>query len=213
MPGRHHIEPNAVQRLSRKVVRDPEATRRRILRAAAEAFYGKGIRSVSMDDIAEGAGVTKRTLYYHYEDKDDLVAAYLRARHPVILARLTAAATQAKGPLPAQLDALFSALSRSAGNQDWKGCMFARAAAELAGTPDHPAFREVAGHKAAFELWLRDRVATAGYAEPGLLAKQLIVLFDGAVTQTLIRRDPAYALAAGKAAMSLLRATTEKRRR
>lgn len=205
--------PNSVQRLSMKPVRDPEETRRRILRAAAEAFYGKGIRNVSMDDVAEGAGVTKRTLYYHYKDKDDLVATYLRARHPVILARLVAAATQAKGPLPAQLNALFSALSKSAGNHDWKGCMFARVAAELAGTPDHPAFKEVANHKAEFELWLRDRVAAAGYVKPGLLAKQLIVLFDGAVTHMLIRRDPAYALAAGKAAMSLLQATTGKRRK
>ena len=37
-------------------------------------------RAVSVDAVAEKAGLTKRTLYYHFKSKDDLVAAYLAAR-------------------------------------------------------------------------------------------------------------------------------------
>ena len=55
-------------------------TRERILSAAAKLFYGEGIRAVSVDAVAAKAGVTKRTLYYHFTSKDDLVAAYLAAR-------------------------------------------------------------------------------------------------------------------------------------
>jgi AcrR family transcriptional regulator len=36
--------------------------------------------AVSVDAVAAKAGVTKRTLYYHFKSKDDLVAAYLAAR-------------------------------------------------------------------------------------------------------------------------------------
>src|SRR5215472_2263493 len=52
-------------------------TRETIIQAADDLFYGEGIRAASMDAIAERAGVTKRTLYYHFRGKDDLVAAYL----------------------------------------------------------------------------------------------------------------------------------------
>src|SRR5215472_10486201 len=40
-----------------------------------------------MDAIAERAGVTKQTLYYHFRTKDDLVASYLEARDEPTLAR------------------------------------------------------------------------------------------------------------------------------
>jgi hypothetical protein len=55
------------------MVRDARATREQIIQAADALFYGEGIRSASMDAIAARAGVTKRTLYYHFASKDDLI--------------------------------------------------------------------------------------------------------------------------------------------
>ena len=49
--------------------------RERILEKANELFMQYGIRSVSMDDIANGLGMSKKTLYQHFSDKDALVAA------------------------------------------------------------------------------------------------------------------------------------------
>ena len=46
--------------------------REKIVDAASRLFYGEGIRAVSVDAIAEKAGVTKNTLYYHFKSKDDL---------------------------------------------------------------------------------------------------------------------------------------------
>ena len=48
--------------------------------AAAKLFYAEGIRAVSLDAVADKAGVTKRTFYYHFTSKDELVAATLEAR-------------------------------------------------------------------------------------------------------------------------------------
>ena len=62
------------------MARDSTVTRAQIIQAADDLFYGAGIRSASVDAIAEKAGVTKRTLYYHFRSKDDLIAAYLAAR-------------------------------------------------------------------------------------------------------------------------------------
>jgi TetR/AcrR family transcriptional regulator, cholesterol catabolism regulator len=47
----------------------------RILIKAEEMFMQYGIRSVSMDDIANNLGMSKKTLYQYYADKDELVDA------------------------------------------------------------------------------------------------------------------------------------------
>jgi AcrR family transcriptional regulator len=47
----------------------------RILVKAEELFMQYGIRSVSMDDIANHLGMSKKTLYQYYADKDELVDA------------------------------------------------------------------------------------------------------------------------------------------
>lgn len=47
----------------------------RILLRAHELFNKYGLRSVSMDDIAAQLGMSKKTLYQYYTDKDELVQA------------------------------------------------------------------------------------------------------------------------------------------
>lgn len=47
----------------------------RIMLKAEELFMQFGIRSVSMDDIANNLGMSKKTLYQYYADKDELVDA------------------------------------------------------------------------------------------------------------------------------------------
>ena len=45
----------------------------KILAAAGDLFMRYGVRSISMDDIARHLAVSKKTLYQHFEDKEDLV--------------------------------------------------------------------------------------------------------------------------------------------
>src|SRR5678815_4133030 len=47
----------------------------RILSKSNDLFSRYGIRSVSMDDIAAQLGMSKKTLYQYYTDKDELVNA------------------------------------------------------------------------------------------------------------------------------------------
>ena len=177
-------------------------TRERILQAADDLFYGEGIRSAGVDVIAARAGVTKRTLYYHFKSKDDLIAAYLRSRHQPTLDRY--AAWAAGTDVAEQISAMFLRLEAWAQRATWKGCPFARAVAELQAWPDHPALTVAAGHKGAFETWLRARFIAAGVSDPDIRARQIMVLLDGAITQTLIHHDPRYVAAAREAAVALL---------
>ena len=44
-----------------------------ILSSVADLYLKYGIRSVSMDDLAHHQGISKKTLYQYFEDKNDLV--------------------------------------------------------------------------------------------------------------------------------------------
>ncbi len=48
-------------------------TKDRILEGAWQLFLTYGIRNVSMDEIAKHIGMSKKTIYQYFSDKDDLV--------------------------------------------------------------------------------------------------------------------------------------------
>lgn len=50
----------------------------RIMQAAVELFMRNGIRSVSMDDIAARLGMSKKTLYKWFDNKDQIVLATMQ---------------------------------------------------------------------------------------------------------------------------------------
>ncbi len=50
-------------------------TKQRIQKAAHDLVMQYGIRSVSMDDIAANLGMSKKTIYQYFKDKDELVEA------------------------------------------------------------------------------------------------------------------------------------------
>ena len=47
--------------------------RERIIDTAVEAFSAHGIKSITMDDIATSLGISKRTLYEVFSDKETLL--------------------------------------------------------------------------------------------------------------------------------------------
>ncbi len=110
-------------------------TAQRIVTAASKLFYAEGIRSVSVDAVAEQAGVTKRTLYYHFKSKDDLVAAYLAGRDQPNIALFQRWFAETEGDLADKIRGIFRHLAQSARHPKWKGCGFLRTTAELANLP------------------------------------------------------------------------------
>jgi AcrR family transcriptional regulator len=181
-------------------------TSERIISAASKLFYGEGIRRVSMDAVAEKAGVTKRTLYYHFKSKDDLVAAYLHGRDQPNLSLLEQWFASTEGTLQEKIRGMFVRLAQSARHPKWKGCGFLRTTAELANMPGHPAMKVGAAHKKKFENWMRLLFENEGIKDALPLARQIMLLMDGSFAVTLLHRDPSYMETAGDAAYSLIKA-------
>jgi TetR/AcrR family acrAB operon transcriptional repressor len=59
----------------RRTKHEAEQTRRRIMAAALRAFNRRGISRTTMEHIAEAAGVTRGAIYWHFKDKQALLAA------------------------------------------------------------------------------------------------------------------------------------------
>lgn len=53
--------------------------REKIQKGATELFMRYGVRSISMDDIARHLSVSKKTLYQHFADKEDIVTLTCKA--------------------------------------------------------------------------------------------------------------------------------------
>lgn len=47
-------------------------TKEQVMTTALDLFSQYGIKSVSMDDIARNIGISKRTIYEFFEDKETL---------------------------------------------------------------------------------------------------------------------------------------------
>src|SRR3546814_9604290 len=60
---------------ARDRVAEREAKREAVLQTAARAFAENGYHRTSLEEIAARLGVSKPTIYYYAQNKDDLVAA------------------------------------------------------------------------------------------------------------------------------------------
>jgi AcrR family transcriptional regulator len=69
--------------------RAPDAGWQRIVDAARAHFFSHGFRSVTMDDLAEGLGVSKKTLYAHFPGKIEVLEAVLADKFAGVETKLT----------------------------------------------------------------------------------------------------------------------------
>lgn len=168
-------------------------TRTRILMAADEVFSDEGFRGGGVDRIAQRAGVTKRTLYYHFRSKDDLIAACLSERDRPALKRLRGSLEADAGSAAERVNRLLEEIAKAAANPRWRGCGFLRAAFELAELPGHPARAIAANHKRRFEEWLAELIRRDGLPEAKAKARSLMLVIDGTVAQLVVHRDIGYA--------------------
>ena len=184
--------------------RPARETKRRIIDAAYQLFYNGGFARVGVDDIAEAAGVTKRTLYYHFDSKDALVAAVLEVQNALMLTRIQRWARHASGNPATVVEKLFAEFAAWARRPGWRGSGFTRAAMEFAHLPGHPARVAARRHKAAVESWLAEELDGNRTGAARQLARQIMLLIEGCHSLILIHGDASYADAAAEAARLLV---------
>jgi AcrR family transcriptional regulator len=177
--------------------------RDRLLEAASELFYAEGIQSVGINRVIERAGVAKDSLYSTFGSKEELVCAYLGARHEETLARLRSAVAATEDPIE-RLLAVFDAQARLFRAPDFHGCAFAAAAAEATHGGRIDAAAESYRHD--IHTLFTELAAAAGAPDPALLASQLQLIYDGGGLAATMDKNPDIAAPARAAASALITA-------
>jgi AcrR family transcriptional regulator len=164
-----------------------EAARQRILDAAEELFFNNGINTTALDEVAEAARVSKRTLYAYFDSKDDLARAYLNRRR----AKPDSVDAATTRPELEPRTRLLQILADGAwGDQPLRGCAFLNAAVEEP-DPDAPIHQLVIEQKKDFAARISDLARELGALDPDTLGRRLALLYDGAAAGMTALNSPA----------------------
>src|SRR5450759_3133384 len=190
---------------------NPEQT---ILTCAYQLFHRHGFNRVSMDEIATAARVTKRTIYYHFRSKDDLIAAALEHQHELAVATFRTWTDRISRKPEAIVASLFSELRKWATQRNFFGSGFTRVAFELAEMPGHPARAIARRHEKMIEDLLAELLLSAGVRSARRRARQIYILLEGAAAMILVHGVRSYASAAAEVGNLILvdRAPMRKQR-
>lgn len=163
---------------NKKVIRD------RILRNAAEVLRRDGYHSVNIDQIMQGAGLTRGTFYSHFKSKSDLLRAVIRQEHP-ILRMLESRDGKNPDTLFDQMMGIFRGYLDPANlDQIFLGCSVAALAGDVTRSPDDV--------KAAFaDAWqdILTEMARGQSTKPETYSAAFI-LASGAVRSAQAMHDP-----------------------
>jgi len=164
----------------------------RIIEVARELFCRDGIHATGIDRILTEAGASKMTLYGRFGSKEALVREVL-AREGAEWREMFFTLITAAGPDPTDcLQATIPALRAWFEGSRFYGCAFMNAAAEHAkgSGGGEPWLREMtAQHHAAIIAFLEAQAHLAGYAEPRMMARQILLVLDGAIAAMMVSGD------------------------
>jgi len=180
--------------------------RERLLEAAEQLIYSASIHGTGVDAIVRQSGTARKSFYAYFSSKDELIAAALQRRDERWM-NWFEQGTRNSATAPAdQLLGMFDVLHEWFSSDNFHGCAFLNAAGEIK-RHDHDIFRVSRLHKERLLAFIEERChAASRFAEPASLARQLLILLDGAIAVALVSAEPRAAYDAQRAAQAVLAA-------
>lgn len=177
-------------------MRNPAATRERLLRAAYREVYEKGFASASLDAVLSRARVTKGALYHHFDGKEALCQAVIdEVISPMVLNHWACALKTTNDPVGVMQGLIREVGATPSPDAIRFGCPLNNLAQELAGT-DSDLRR---GIDRVFVQWvaaLRDALARGQGAgtvritlDPEKVARFLVGAIEGTTSLAKSARD------------------------
>jgi TetR/AcrR family transcriptional repressor of nem operon len=167
-------------------------TKRRIVAAAAELMYDRGVDTTSLDDILAASGAGKSQLYHYFAGKDELVAEVLRHQLDQVLQEQNLFQLDTWDGIRAWFEALVTMQQTQRG---FRGCPLGSIAGDVL-DQDERLRRRAADAFARWETSLaaalqamRDRGLLAQNADPPILAETTIAIMQGGYLLASTKRD------------------------
>ncbi|PKH02170.1 TetR family transcriptional regulator, partial [Psychromonas sp. MB-3u-54] len=176
--------------------------KQQLIDIALNLFMSEGFHATGIDRIVEVSGISKTTMYRHFESKEVLIRDALLA-----FSQRQQAAWELDDPhlLSAEqlLLARFDELEALVQSKHFSGCVFLNASAEYP-DEDNLIHRVAIAHKAASLAETKRRLATIENTDDNL-ALTIELIYEGAVSRLLVQQDLGLIRAAKKALTALLK--------
>ncbi len=157
------------------------SSRERILEAAYDLFSRHGTQSVGVNAVIEHAGVAKRTLYRHFESKDELVVEFLRLREERWTKNWLQGEVERRATAPDQrLLAIFDVFNDWFQREDMEGCSFINVLLEVDDRTS-PVRHATVEHLAAIRNFLATLAREAGIEDAEAFARRWHILMKGSI--------------------------------
>ena len=176
----------------------------RLIGTARRLFLRHGVPHVGINRVIDEAGVARMTLYNHFASKDALVAAVFEQEAEARRRSITAVQDELQGSSEKVL-ALFTVALDLAGLEGFRGCAFVNLAIETA-TPDSALHGSAKAHKDWVLSNILEHLPPKTFADPEMLARQILVLWDGGIVGAYVHQGAGPIHAAREAAQALMRA-------
>lgn len=182
--------------------------RAQILATAEKLIYENGIHATGMDLLVKTSGVSRKGIYNHFATKDAVAAAALNARDVRWMSWFRTECDKAATPYDRILS-MFTVLKGWFETEGFRGCAFINTAGEV-GDPDSP-IRQIAKlHKQKLLDYTLELTEQLNAAQPLVLARQLFILMEGAITTARVMGDYHAADNAKEVAQMLLKELVPK---
>jgi AcrR family transcriptional regulator len=156
----------------------------RLLAAATKLFAEYGIRAVGVDRILREADCAKASLYSTYGSKESLVIAYLTQLDLADRERFVQAIEGFTDPVAKAL--VFFDLAHAKGlRHDFPGCLYTNAATEFPGVR----FEPIDSHRRWVRATLSALIKGAGVRRPAPTAREVQLLYDGALATSKVEQS------------------------
>ena len=151
-----------------------------LIEKALETYYRGGFQAVGMDRLARETGISKTSMYKHFRTKEELILEVLKLRDENFRNWFVRRIDELADTPATQLLAIFDVLGEWFHEEGFLSCMFIRASSEYP-NPDHPIHMSSAKHKRLLLTYVIGLAEQAGIPDPGQLARQLMLLKEGAI--------------------------------
>lgn len=128
------------KRKNKKVAENPK--KKMLIEAARIVFLKEGLYEASIDDIAKAAGLSKRTIYKYFLNRDELLAEALAYDFENWKEWFFAAVSENSRSTKNTFEALLNVLHLWINTPEFRGCLFARVL--LAHDATSPSIRAIA---------------------------------------------------------------------
>ena len=162
-------------------------TRERVLGIAEQMFRQSGVQAVSVDAIAQAAGIKKMTLYRCFPSKEELVMACMDQWEAAFRRIWDQAQDQYPNESARQLLAFFQSIYELVSQPGYSGNVFMHLMTDYT-DPEHHICVRVREQRASLRADVRNQLVKAEASDPDQLADTYCLLLEGLFTARVRQR-------------------------